>query len=412
MTDTTTYAIDLDEEVLSHLANPEAVAFFRAERLDSTVIEDQAVRDIYRWQLDYTIQNGRPATPSVLAEEFDLEFQVPLTEPSYLIEKLRERFITNHAREYMEKVAGAYKENPAAVPATMVKVGRELGSIVNPVGESYGTGDVERVLHEYDQRVLRGPGASVGFKEIDDYTHGMRGVVMYIGSPKSHKSWMAGNALLQNILQGRKIWFGALELPAVEMNERVYAMACGIPPWKFLKGSLTMDERKLLKETAEVLDNSGLYRIEKPPPGSRSLPEMLERANAIEADVLIIDQLQYVETHKGIQLGSGDHKDYWNVLNEARDESDRVPIAFVHQFNRETKFMDEMPTMQYAKGAAACEEVATVIYGLWANKDMRASGIVHMGILASRHLLPQTWEIAVDLNRGCAFQCLGTASDD
>jgi hypothetical protein len=365
------YAVDLDEEIISHLANPESVQLLRTERLDPLVIEDNSVREIYTWQMNYLREHGRPATPSVLADEWDLNLEEPLTEIGYLIERLRERFVRNNAREYMERLAKSYQADPLGVPTTMIEVGRDLGRIVNTRGESYGNDDYDRVMHEYDKKLLSGSGASFGFQELDDYFYGMRGVAMWIGSPKSMKSWVSAKAVLSNVLAGKKVFHYPLELPAHEMTERFYALASGIPPWKFLKGKLTKEDRDTLREVVQAVDESGLYRIEKPPEGLRGIDYLVDHARDFDADVIIIDQLQYVEYKRGYQLGNGSPGDYWHVLNKARDLSDEGPIAFVHQFNRETRFMDEMPTMQYAKGAAACEEVASLILALWANKDMR-----------------------------------------
>jgi hypothetical protein len=87
-------------------------------------------------------------------------------------------------------------------------------------------------------------------------------------------------------------------------------------------------------------------------------------------------------------------------------------LWIVHQFNRTAMFSDKMPEMQQAKGAAACEETASLILGLWANKDMARSGVTEFGSIASRHFMDQSWEISVDLNRGCQFECVGIAEHD
>lgn len=405
------FNLDLDEEVLSHLAIQESVYAFRAERVRNVLLEDDGVREIFDWQMAHVREHTRPATASVLAEEFDLSFEDPLTAVGDLIERLRDRYITNHVREEMEKVVAAYKQDPGTVAHVMVRVGRDLSALVTPQGESYGTGDVDRVMEEYDKRTLAGIGPSMGFPEIDDYFYGMRGVVMNIGPPKSMKSWIAVKAFLKNIVQGRCAWHYSLELPAEETNERLYALAANISPWKFIKGGLTREDRNLLYEVAEVLDEQGQYRIVKPPEGERDITTLVGRARDAGAEVVFIDQLQYLE-YKGESLYGGDTKDYGKVLNTARNLSDEGPLWITHQFNRTTMFAESMPSMQQAKGSAACEEVSSLILGLWANKDMRKSGIMEMGSIASRHFMDQSWEIAVDMNRGCQFECVGVMEHD
>lgn len=406
------FDLDLDEEVISHLALPESVHTFRAERLSSALIEDEEVAAMFDWTMAYFREHGRPPTPTVLAEEFDLNFTTPETEVGYLIGELRTRYVTNNARDEMQKVADAYRQDPMLAAPTMIRVGQELARLVTPQGDRYGTGDLDRVLDLYDKRALQGPGPSLGFEELDDYFYGMRGVVVNIASPKGKKSWFTVKSFYENILQGRRAYHYSLELPAQETNERLYAMAANIPPWKFIKGALTREDRKLLHDVAEVLDGQGSYEIVKPKKGERKISQLVERARDDGAEVIFIDQLQYVEDSKGVPLFSAKPQEYGEVLNEARDLSDDGPLWIVHQFNRTAMFSDSMPEMQQAKGAAAVEEVASLILGLWANKDMARSGITEFGAIAARHFNLQSWEIVVDLNRGCRFECLGIAEHD
>lgn len=406
------FDLDLDEEVLSHIAIEDSVHVFRGERLPAVMVEDEEIRHMYEWQMNHFREHSRPATPTVLADEFDVDFTKPETTITKLIELLRERYVTNNARGEMGKIANAYKADPMAVAPMMIRVGRELSRLVTPVGGQFGTGDLDRVLELYDRRALRGPGPSIGFEEIDEYTDGMRGVTICIAPPKGKKSWITVKSKLENILAGKRTYLYSLELPPEEMNERLYAMAANIPPWKFIKRGITREDRALLRETQELLDGQGSYKIVKPPIGERGIEQLVERARDDGADVIYIDQLQYVEFAPKKSLFSAKPQEYGEVLNTARDLSDDIPLWLVHQFNRSAQFSDSMPEMQQAKGSAAVEETASLIMGLWANKDMHRSGVTEFGMVASRHFQPQSWEIGVDLNRGCQFECLGIADHD
>lgn len=406
------YQIDLDEEFLSHLAEPESVTEIRGEHIALDLIEDDFVRDVYQWQINHIREHGKPATASVLAEEFDLDLEDPLTAVGDLLYRLRDRWIRNNARSYMEQVSDAYKEDPAKVAIVMPKVARELIAKVTPRGETYGSGDFERVIHHYDQKVLRGPGPSFGFAEVDEHFHGLLGLNFTIAAPKTYKSWLEVNMLKENVLAGRYGELFSLELPAVETDMRLRCLVAGVPFWKYLRNSLSLEDRENLREASELLDSIGAYRITKPEPGHRTIEEMVESAADRGAEYVLIDQLQYIETQSGKQLGAGDHKDYWQPLNKARDLSDQIPIHIVHQFNRSVMGADRMPEMQQAKGAAAIEEVATLALGLWANKDMRRSNVVELGTLASRHYQYEAWEVGIELSRSCDFELLGRAQHD
>lgn len=406
------YAIDLDEEVISHLAIPESFAVFREERLAFDLFEDEFTKRVYEWALNHNSEHKSPPSASVLAEEFELDFEKPLTAVGDLIDRLRKRYVKNHAREHMEKISAAYKEDPAKVIEVLPQVAREITSIVGRREESSGTGDIDALLHGYDEMVLRPPGASFGFKEVDDHFHTMKGVNFLIAAPKSLKSWITVNAVVENITQGRNVYVYPLELPADETDMRIRCLASGVPYWKYLRGMLSQQDRESLVKASEILDSLGVYKCIKPKPGHRSIEEMVDNAGEAGADAVFIDQLQYVETGTGKQLGGCDPREFWGPLNTARDLSDDMPLWIVHQFNRSVMGADRMPEMQQAKGAAAVEEVATLALGLWANKDMRKSGIIELGTLASRNYGFKSWEIGFDLTRTCDFELLGEVDHD
>lgn len=406
------YQLDLDEELLSHLAIPESVDYLREEEVSVDLIEDRFIADIFRWQLDHVFEHRQPATASVMAEEFDVDFDEPLTAIGDLHERLNDRWIRNHMRSRMEKISDAYKDDPSKVIQVLPEVTREVLNVVGPRADRYEAGDFDKSIHKYDEMVLRGPGPGFGFKEINDHFGGMRGVTFVIGAPKTGKTWIGCNSVVQNILDGIPTEVACLELPAHEMDMRIRCLAADVPYWKYVKLRLSQDDRKKLADVSEMLDDLGNYRIVKPPPGSRSFEDMWSKAYDNNAQALVVDQLQYVETRAGKPLGGCDPREFWQPLNTARDLSDDMPIMVMHQFNRSVMNADKMPEMQQAKGAAAIEEVATLALGLWANKDMRRSGILEIGTLASRNFQYENWEISVNLSRGCDFQMIGRVEHD
>jgi replicative DNA helicase len=294
----------------------------------------------------------------------------------------------------------------------MMRQGRSLADLTLKRGEVFGTGDYHRAMNLYNQRVLQGRGPSIGYKELDDHFNGLVGVTFLMAPPKTYKSWVTINAVLENAMQGGFPYLYSLELPAEETDFRLRCMAAGVPYWKYLKRCLTPDDLERINTASSGLDESGVYRIEKPGPGERGVDRMVDRALNAGASVIFIDQLQYMETRKGVNLGSANNTgDYWEVCNDLRDYSDEIPIFVVHQFNRSVMSAKEMPEMQQAKGSSAIEETATLALGLWANKEMRKNNTVHLGTLASRNYGYGTWEVGVQLSYGCALNMIGLVDD-
>lgn len=407
--------LDLDYDLILHLADPESVKALRAERMSPEVIEDEQAKEIYKWQMNHLRTHGDPATASVLEDEFqDIEISQPLTKIGDLIQRLRQRYVKNASRQAIREMVDLSSKEPLAVAAEMLRVGRTLTEISSERGAQFGTGDIDRAQEIYNAKLLRGPGPTLGFEELDRHFNGIQGITVGLAPPKTMKSWIFGvNATIAGIEQGKHPHIYSLELPAEDTHWRILCMAANVPYWKYEKGAMDPRDLKLINEASTMLDECGTYTVEKPPPGERSAQVLVERAVASGADYVIIDQLQYVENEKGTNLGAlNDTGYYWQAMSMLRDYSDDIPIFVIHQFNRSVMNSKEMPEMQQAKGSAAIEETAHLALGLWMNKEMRKNSVVEIGTLASRSYGYKNWHVGFELSKGCAFDMIGEVQDD
>lgn len=408
------YALDLDWDLVLHLANPDSVRALQAERLSTKVLEDDFAVKVFQWQLSHIRKHGHPATATVLEDEFpDLVLEEPQTAIGDLIQRLRDRYMKNEGRRALRDIAKLAGENPTAVASEMLRVGKELVDVTSQRGNQFGSGDANRALDVYHKKVLRGPGPTLGFEELDAHFNGIQGLTFVIAPPKTYKSWFAVNGLLEEVMDGKHPYLYSLELPAEDTTWRSYSMAADVPYWKYERGCQSPEDLERINIAAQGLDGYGVYNIDKPPPGERSVHLLVERAMAAEADCIFIDQLQYVENENGKNLGTlNDTGAYWDILSTLRDYSDDVPIFIVHQFNRSVMNSKEMPEMQQAKGSAAIEETAHLALGLWANKEMRRNNVIEIGTLASRSYSYKSWHVGVELSKGCSLKMLGEVTDE
>jgi replicative DNA helicase len=407
--------LDLDEEILHHLSVPESIGYIQAEQITSGLIEDQSVKTVFDWQMNYIREYGKHATPAVIQDEFGIAISEPETVIGDLINRLRERHIRTYGRDIIRNLAEIANTEPLAVSKEMLKAGRDLADLTLKRGEVFGSGDYHRAMAMYDKRALKGRGPSLGFREIDDHFNGMQGVTFLIAAPKTYKSWMTIKMVLNNITTEDEHfpYLYSLELPANESDMRLRCMAANVPYWKYLKNSLMPEDRRAIEDASELMDERGQFRIEKPDQGERGVQRMVERAINAGASCIFIDQLQYIENRKGLNLGAQNNTgDYFEVVNDLRNYSDQIPIFVVHQFNRSVMNASEMPEMQQGKGSSAIEEVATLSLGLWASKEMRKSNTLQIGTLASRNYSYQNWEVGVQLSHGCRFDMIGAVTDD
>jgi len=414
MSITQTY-LDLDEEIFHHLGKPESIGHLQAEQVSSDIIEDKNIKAIFDWQMNYIRDYGTPATPAVIQDEFGIAPGDTQTVIGDLINRMRERYIRTYGRDVIRNIAELANVEPLAVSKEMLRAGRDLADLTLKRGEVFGSGDYHRAMAMYDKKALQGRGPSLGFREIDDHFNGMQGVTFLIAAPKTYKSWMTIKMVLNNIVSEDEHfpYLYSLELPANESDMRLRCMAADVPYWKYLKNCLMPEDRRAIEDASEFMDERGQFKIEKPDQGERGVQRMVERAINAGASCIFIDQLQYIENRKGLNLGAQNNTgDYFEVVNDLRNYSDEIPIFIVHQFNRSVMNSSEMPEMQQGKGSSAIEEVATLSLGLWASKDMRNSNMLQVGTLASRNYSYETWEVGVQLSHGCRFDMIGPVDND
>jgi DnaB-like helicase C terminal domain len=405
------FNLDYDEEILSHLPDAEAWLTFRSEGFNEILINDEDIREIFRWQDSHLREHGKPATASVLAERFDIEFSDPETSVGELIDKLRERYINQMDRDAFKEIQKAFEDNPTGLPRLLIEKGKELDSILGRRVESFGTGDYDRAIRLYHEKLKQGPGPSIGFKLVDDHFYGQRGLTFYVGPPKTWKSWFMIEGVYANVEKGIHSWLYSLELPAEETDMRLRCRAANLPWWKYVRNAFSREDETMADAASEMLDEKGVYRIVKPPQGERTIDDLVGRAGDAGATVVFIDQLQFVEVD-GQSLGAWNETGkYWKVLDHARNISDEIPICFAHQFNRSTMGGDSMPDIKQAKGSSAIEETATLALGLWANKDMRQSSQCELGTLIARNSMYQSWEVGIELSQGCSFEIIGRVEE-
>lgn len=409
------YELDLDWDLANHLANQESFAYLRAETFSRELIEDEYIEKVWDWATDHYREHGQPASASVLEDQFDdLALDKPLTAIGDLVQRLRERYVRNTGRDKIKEIGTVWKTDPLATSKALLDAGRELAKLTAARGEAWGTGDHDRSILEYHRKVAKGPGPSLGFDQLDDYFMGQNGVTFWLGAPKSMKTWTGPvKGIVENVRAGREVYAYSLELPAYELNMRVRCMAADVPWWRFLKNKMEDEHIAALAAASEELDDLGGFHILKPPMEERSAENIITKAGDAGADVIYIDQLQYLVDSKGVPIGErNDPGLYWGVGNKLRDYSDDIPLFVVHQFNRSVMNADQMPEMQQAKGGSMIEEVGTLVMGLWSNKDMRASKIMELGTLASRNYDLVSWEVAVNMQKGCGFNITGRVADE
>jgi replicative DNA helicase len=393
---------------------PQSLDVVVQENFSSDLIFDDSIREIYDWQLSYIRKYGKAASKELLCDQFS-EYNLVLVPPKSnildLLERLRKRYAIIETQRVLNAISREVVDNPLLAARKLVDEGRSLASKISSRKELFERKDIDKALDRYARRVERGRGPSFGFEEIDEFYYGQELLTFLVAAPKIGKSWVTINSALKNIENGLTVVIFPLELPAETTDFRLRCMAADIPFWKYLHGQLSDTDIKMLKRKSEQL--SGSYLVEKPARDHRSIYALYQTALEYEADVIYIDQLQYIENRNGRSLGStNDTKDFFDVVDSLKDLCDEhsVPVWMVHQFNREAR-TDEFPIMQNIKSSASIEECATLVLGLHSNREMRKSKIIQIGTLASRNYGHNRWDLKMEMVNGCNFKLIGESQE-
>jgi len=407
--------LDLDLELMFHLTDPASWQVIRDEHFNPVLLEDNLVASVYEFCRTHFNEQG--ALPNALVIEEEFKSHGVTLEPSKvaigdLIQRLRNRYATNQGRHAILDITNKTINDPTQLAKAMLEEGNRLHRLLTPRGKAFNADDYGKAIERYHKSVVAGRGPSLGFVELDDYFYGQRGLTFMVGAPKSFKSWFTVKAVLENVKNGGSPYLYSLELPAEETDMRLRCLAADVPYWKYLQHQLDKQDIQAIEEHSEILAGFGNVTIDKPQQGDRSVDSIIGRARDAGADCIFVDQLQYVENRKGIAVGAtNDTKDYFEVINDLRDFSDDGPIWCVHQFNRSVLNSDSMPEMQQIKGSAAVEECSTLALGLWSNKEMRKSNLLHLGVLTARNFGYKTWEAQVRMRTGCNINVIGEVTE-
>src|SRR5690606_10529723 len=151
-------------------------------------------------------------------------------------------------------------------------------------------------------------------------------------------------------------------------EDRLDAHLSGLSYSKIQRGQLDVSEVKRLTEAQGKYAEMGSIFVEKPPLGERSVQHVVSRAREVGADVLLIDQLSFMESRRS-------HRDRSNEMSEivfdlkaeiSEDESSMLPTFLAVQFNRASMNLKRVRGgLQHIALSSAIEQTVDIAYGLY-----------------------------------------------
>lgn len=393
-------AIDLDDAVLDALGVPESATRMYRERVDPSLVLDSATREVYEWVYGYFVDSFEAPTPEMILTEFPgLTFEEPKCSVDWLIEKLRQRHLRNELKPVLREASKSLADDPRGAMQILSASQSTLTAQTRTRDIEIDASDWDDAMSRYLARKEAGQlhGLSMGFHELDDVLGGYRigTLSMTIARPKRFKSFVLLKSAIVNQMNGAKAVFFTPELSKEEMFDRYLCMCAGIPYTLFMRGQLMTEHYDMLADARDLVHSLDKpLSIIRPPAGQRSVAQMVDLAGEMGAEILYIDGIKYMESSKPFKA---DQKwlEVASVAEELKEASEHFPIVAAAQFNREAASMTEMADLSKIGLSDAIGQVADLIMGIYANKDMLGQRVVEYGVVDSRSTEQASWLLDV-----------------
>lgn len=408
--------MNLQDELIDHLAVPDSVLAIVRDNLRPEILpaDCEQEREVLHFALDYHRQYGEPAPAELLSGEFGIEFQEPQVAIEFLLEKLRERYKKNQAKEVILKTSKLVSEDPAKAVDFALDGMHRIKHLSDSETHTLTDADWDRSYRQYQEKVVRGmlKGKTFGFEDMDNALGGIRGLTYVVARPKRFKSWMLLKAGCENRLMGERVSFFSLELPEEEMFNRYQCMMAGVSWSRFQHGRLTKEEVEQFHTAGqELAEIPGSFTCHRPPVGERTVRNIERLALEDSATLVIIDQLSWLEHTERVRADLR-HLEVSYINQDLKTACDHFPIYIAAQFNREADSIQGMANLSQIGLSDSIGQTADMILGLYRDKEMTKNRLLQFGAVDSRSFEGGIWEIKVDLSSNSNFRMLGSVEDD
>lgn len=248
----TAIGIDIENELLCHLAVKESVEYMLKEGLTNNLIHSPQLKSVLNFVEHHFNDTGKVPTIAVLQHEYpNVDFDPPQTTIEYVIDKLKFRYRKNELQDLTVELAKLNEDPDTAMRFLQGEVFRIEKNTLSQQ-HTYSNSDYPVFINTVQEKMLQGNyvGATIGFKDIDDFTGGIKnGNVAYImARPKRKKSFFMLQAFIEQAKAGLKPYLFTLELGPEEVMLRIACMISGVSWDDAQKGALMVGDWQKIKK--------------------------------------------------------------------------------------------------------------------------------------------------------------------
>jgi hypothetical protein len=414
--------IELEKEFVNHLQVQESLEYILQEGVTRDLLYNPRTKAVYQFVQHHFDTTAKVPTDKVLKHEFpNVDFETPETEISWLIDKLKRRYKQNKLENLTVKLAESV-EDPDKAMGLLREEFMDIEKNSLSSRNVFVPGDHTMFISDLQAKILQGhyKGASFGYKEIDDFTGGLRnGQIGYLlARPKCQKTFNMLQSFIENARVGRKPYLHTLEISKEEVELRLSCMLSGVSWDNAQKGALMPQDYKKFHQAWEQFNDEceaaagtpNAYWIEQPNLDERTVPSLIMKADKVGAEAVMISQFRYIDGLKDFYRS--DHEKHAEIalsLKQActRPGSER-PFYVEAQFNRGGDSMEELEDFDAGKVGLTdmIPQSADILLGLFRSKDLRANQQTEFGIIQSRNTDQGAWYIKSEFRTGTKLELL------
>jgi replicative DNA helicase len=388
------------------------------EGLEVDLLPTEELRRVYLFALDYYFRSGQTKAPSVAVlqteygdaledNEINME-EEPDESVEWALDDLKGTYLYNAVGNFNKRFVSSMAKTDSSERATVIDAycGELVGMAMRVQRRDqfvHVHDGSMRTLAAYDERkasqsAIRG--MTFGLPMIDAYTHGIHDseLAVLAAGPKVGKSYFLCMAALHQWREGKSVAFFSLENPIQTMLDRIACLATGVPSRKWQHGQCSPEEEdRVVTWVEEVQRSSNPLWICQPDLGRRSFEAMVHDAQVRDSNVVLVDQLTYVELAdprkpKHERIGDALHRLH-DMLGSGRS---RMPCLLAHQINREgVKAAAKLGylQMEHLADSAEVERTADWVFGLYRSQEERVTERAKFQTLAARRDDPKHFQM-------------------
>ena len=404
--------MSMERKLLALMVTQDGIARVWDRGVRGEVFDDPVNRFIFEFMIDYWVDAHMqtPPTRAVMEAEYP---QVALPEEveettEWLIDWLQRNYAAKQAQAVIHKAAYVVGKDPIGTLETLWHDAYEAAQVNTP---RYSRVNITQTVDSRRERYARDlenqarAGVAIGLEDLDDHTRGILPGELCAAAAytKVGKSWLLSNAFVTALRNGLRPIFFTLEMGIPEIEDRIDAIYSGVSFQRLSQRTLTPDEliryRSGQDEQAAMEAQGIAGFIERPQRGDRTVKHMVSRARQVDANLLIIDQLSFIDAERTYSGDSALRMKHGELIFELKDEISResagkIPCLLAVQLNRQAAAAGGRGELYNFANSSMVEQTVDLALGLWRNQEMRANNAMGLDIMGSRRCDTRSWTLA------------------